>query len=393
MSDRLIDNLLFLNRKDAEVIRIIDKTIDDNKIEKPKAIVFCKSIAHIKHLITFFEPGSATFVHSKMDPQQRRKNIVDFREGLSKYILVCDLFNEGIDIPETNILVFLRFTGSKRIWLQQLGRGLRKSSNKEFVFVLDFVGSIERINDIKNLQKEIRDTSIDLDDFEPRIPGSEIFQDDSMEVHFNMHAAQVLALLEENSYRLTTRSRAINSLRQHYEETGSLPEMQSLSNFLTDISLDQVGTLFGSFVCFVRTSIPEADLFSSKDHVRVAGFIADFTAENNLIPLVDTVVAYSKISGLAFATTDEIKTLFPALVSTVPVDLDPRTQEVGASSNVGITDDQASLFAIHSDSVFVTKDLLSLSSRDRMEIKNLFGSEFRFVKLLNSYRSGSLESK
>jgi len=126
-----LDKQLFLHKKDEEVVRIIETTIQDKKIENPKGIVFCRSITHMKYLIQFFPLGSATLVHSKMLDHQRRKNIRDFRESEYRYILVCDLFNEGIDIPETNILIFMRYTGSQTIWLQQLGRGLRKTANKE----------------------------------------------------------------------------------------------------------------------------------------------------------------------------------------------------------------------------------------------------------------------
>ncbi|MFW2702083.1 helicase-related protein, partial [Staphylococcus aureus] len=56
-------------------------------------------------------------------------------------IITVDLFNEGIDIPEVNQVVMLRPTESSIIFIQQLGRGLRKSANKEYVTVIDFIGN------------------------------------------------------------------------------------------------------------------------------------------------------------------------------------------------------------------------------------------------------------
>ena len=82
----------------------------------------------MKYLISFFPVGSSTMVHSQMKADERRQNIRDFREGAYRYILVCDLFNEGIDIPETNLLIFMRYTGSSTVWLQQLGRGLKENT-------------------------------------------------------------------------------------------------------------------------------------------------------------------------------------------------------------------------------------------------------------------------
>ncbi|RQN22357.1 hypothetical protein EHZ25_48580, partial [Paraburkholderia tropica] len=71
----------------------------------------------------------------------RAETIQQLKEGSINYIITVDLFNEGIDIPEINQVVMLRPTKSSIIFIQQLGRGLRKSTNKEFVTVIDFIGN------------------------------------------------------------------------------------------------------------------------------------------------------------------------------------------------------------------------------------------------------------
>ncbi len=71
----------------------------------------------------------------------RTETIQQLKEGSINYIITVDLFNEGIDIPEINQVVMLRPTKSSIIFIQQLGRGLRKSTNKEFVTVIDFIGN------------------------------------------------------------------------------------------------------------------------------------------------------------------------------------------------------------------------------------------------------------
>ena len=151
-----VDKHLFLNRKDREIVRIIEEKVIEKNIIGVKGVVFCRTVDHIKNLLSFFDNGTALSVHSKMSMQERRENIRNFREGDFKYILVCDLFNEGIDIPEINLLVFVRYTASKIVWLQQLGRGLRKTPNKEFVNVLDFVGSLERLEEIKEWANSVK---------------------------------------------------------------------------------------------------------------------------------------------------------------------------------------------------------------------------------------------
>ena len=62
--------------------------------------------------------------------------------------------NEGIDVPDVNILVFLRATHSRRIFVQQLGRGLRISDGKEKVIVLDFVSDIRRMAEVTEMSNE-----------------------------------------------------------------------------------------------------------------------------------------------------------------------------------------------------------------------------------------------
>jgi superfamily II DNA or RNA helicase len=248
-----LDKRLFLHKKDKEVIRIIEKTIVEQVIENVKGIIFCRSIRHINHLMGFFELGTATLVHSKMSDQERRENIRNFREGNFKYILVCNLFNEGIDIPETNLLIFMRDTSSRRIWLQQLGRGLRKTPNKEYVHVLDFVGSLERLNEIKELSKEIERMPVDpeslIDDVD--LASKEVFHDGSLEVQYSAEAAKVLTLIENMKMQLNSRAILLEKLRKHYEINNEIPSICELKYKLIDVSLDQIATHFGSYYSYL----------------------------------------------------------------------------------------------------------------------------------------------
>ena len=76
---------------------------------------------------------------------ERRKRLLAFAAGEYQVVCAVDVMNEGIDIPDVNILVFLRATHSRRIFVQQLGRGLRLSEGKDKVIVLDFVSDIRRM--------------------------------------------------------------------------------------------------------------------------------------------------------------------------------------------------------------------------------------------------------
>ena len=74
----------------------------------------------------------------------REKGIEKLENGEIEYIITVDIFNEGVDIPCVNQVILLRPTESSIVYIQQLGRGLRKNENKEFVVVLDFIGNYEK---------------------------------------------------------------------------------------------------------------------------------------------------------------------------------------------------------------------------------------------------------
>ena len=71
----------------------------------------------------------------------RREAIQKLKRGNIEIIFSVDMFNEGLDIPEIDMVLFLRPTESSTIFLQQLGRGLRRSKGKNYVNVLDFIGN------------------------------------------------------------------------------------------------------------------------------------------------------------------------------------------------------------------------------------------------------------
>ncbi|MGL5663214.1 MAG: DEAD/DEAH box helicase, partial [Cetobacterium sp.] len=80
----------------------------------------------------------------KSSDLERESTIEDLENGKLEYIVTVDIFNEGVDIPCVNQVIFLRPTESSIVYIQQLGRGLRKSENKEYVVILDFIGNYEK---------------------------------------------------------------------------------------------------------------------------------------------------------------------------------------------------------------------------------------------------------
>lgn len=107
-----------------------------------RALGFCVSIAHAAYMARVFTGAGipAMAVTGQTRTADRRRALAELREGRLKVLFTADLFNEGVDLPQVNTVLFLRPTESATIFLQQLGRGLRRAANKAVLTVLDFVG-------------------------------------------------------------------------------------------------------------------------------------------------------------------------------------------------------------------------------------------------------------
>jgi superfamily II DNA or RNA helicase len=116
--------------------------------ERVKGLIFCSGKEEAKELSRKFNKHEyRTEVLTGEDSQERREAVIDRltddqnKEKQLDYIFTVDIFNEGVDIPEVNQIIMLRPTKSPVIFVQQLGRGLRKFENKEYVVILDFIGN------------------------------------------------------------------------------------------------------------------------------------------------------------------------------------------------------------------------------------------------------------
>lgn len=113
--------------------------------ERPYGLIFCASKLEAVSLSEALNTsGLRTVSLTGDDPQiERERCVKQLENGQLDYILTVDIFNEGIDIPKINQVVMLRQTESSIIFVQQLGRGLRKHESKEFLTVIDFIGNHE----------------------------------------------------------------------------------------------------------------------------------------------------------------------------------------------------------------------------------------------------------
>ena len=122
------------------ILKELNKYVAD--IEKVKGLGFCVSKEHAEYMSLRFNQHSIPSIALTADSKKEERDSAQSKlaKGEIKFIFTVDLYNEGVDIPEVNTVMFLRPTESLTVFLQQLGRGLRLSEGKDCLTVLDFIG-------------------------------------------------------------------------------------------------------------------------------------------------------------------------------------------------------------------------------------------------------------
>lgn len=136
-----LQNLLSADHARARtVIKAVRDTVTDPHFMK--ALGFCVSVEHAKFMKSRFnEVGIlAEYLHGGVEDSRRLQVLQDLKAGKINIVFSVDLLNEGVDIPDVDTLLLLRPTESATVFLQQLGRGLRRTPSKDVLTVLDFIG-------------------------------------------------------------------------------------------------------------------------------------------------------------------------------------------------------------------------------------------------------------
>lgn len=138
-----LSGLVAERRADLVVNSILKYVTDINEV---KGLGFCVSISHAQFMARYFNTHGIPSMALTGDSPDEERNAAKQRlvSGELRFLFVVDIYNEGVDIPEVNTVLFLRPTESLTVFLQQLGRGLRLAENKECLTVLDFIGQANK---------------------------------------------------------------------------------------------------------------------------------------------------------------------------------------------------------------------------------------------------------
>jgi len=153
-----LNRALFLPQRDEEIIDQV--RLAWREINEPRAVLFCQTIEHAERMANLLSGADqswrrAACLHSGLSRQRRQVLLNAFRLGRVPIMTCVDVFNEGVDVPDVNLIGFLRVTHSRRIFVQQLGRGLRLREGKEFLRVLDFVTDVRRVAATLDLRRSL----------------------------------------------------------------------------------------------------------------------------------------------------------------------------------------------------------------------------------------------
>ncbi|RSK34281.1 DEAD/DEAH box helicase [Bhargavaea beijingensis] len=143
-TDQLTNLYTSNDRRSDLIIQAIHRYV--TSIDSVKGLGFCVSVEHAVYMAKYFNRKGIPSIalHGKSADEERETAKRKLESGEIRFIFVVDLYNEGVDIPVVNTILFLRPTESLTVFLQQLGRGLRLHEDKECLTVLDFIGQAHK---------------------------------------------------------------------------------------------------------------------------------------------------------------------------------------------------------------------------------------------------------
>ena len=197
-----------------------------------QALGFCCSKEHAREMAREFSlrgiPSVAVFSDASGEYTEKRNVAIQkLKNGEIKVIFSVDMFNEGVDITSVDMVMFLRPTESPIVFLQQLGRGLRKCRGKEFLTVLDFIGNYEKAGRVRFLLEGKSDTHGEV-----HHPSDTLrFPDDCL-VDFDMKLIDLFAEMDRKHLKL--KDQIINEYFKVKELIGKRPTRLDLFTYMDD---------------------------------------------------------------------------------------------------------------------------------------------------------------
>jgi superfamily II DNA or RNA helicase/HKD family nuclease len=317
---------------DERVNRIIEQSqfysCDDGNI---RGLVFCSKVEEAKELsIQFTKRGFRSIALSGESSEDQRNEAIDRLESddLSDkidYIITVDIFNEGIDIPRVNQVIMLRPTQSAIIFVQQLGRGLRKAEGKEYLTVIDFIGNYT--NNFLIPIALFGDTSYNKDNLRKLIAGGSNQIPGTSTINFDkISKEKIYAAIDQSNfsmkkdlikdYDLLKYKIGYHPMMMDFLQHGSrdpflyVEYAGSYFQFVSSIEPDLAGKLTADQLAILKLYSTEVNnakrveesellyILLTKGEVKISEFVKLIYGKYGFVPTIETMV--SVISNLNF---------------------------------------------------------------------------------------------
>ncbi len=307
------DNIRFINGKyqdnELEAALMLDRRSEliykhYRKYHSQKALGFCSSKLHAEYMagefIRYGIPASAVYSGAQGEFSQDRKEAVErLLKGEIRVIFSVDMFNEGLDIRDLDMVMFLRPTQSPTVFLQQLGRGLRKCKGKEYLNVLDFIGNYKKANLIPGFlsnseRKSISGQSLAMAGFE--------YPDECM-VDFDF---RIIDLFERQAAQeLSWTDKVNNEFARVAEELGHVPSRMEFFSLIETDLYDSIRTkskinVFTKYLDYME----EMEVLSEEERLLCSGRGKEFI---NMIETTSMAKTYKMPLLLAFYNHGNVK--------------------------------------------------------------------------------------
>ena len=243
--------------------------------ERVKGLVFCRNIEEARILSQKFNAkGFFTVALCGEDKQEIRENAISRLEqkerfGGLDYIFTVDIMNEGIDIPAVNQIIMLRPTKSSIIFVQQMGRGLRKYPHKDYVVILDFIGNYQ--NNFMIPIALFGDTSYNKDTIRRCVAEGNRLLPGCSTINFDEISRQkIYAAID--SARLGDTALLKNEYIALKQKLGRIPQIEDFAKF-GSISITKFFDKFGSYHHFLQKYDKDYKIKLSSEQEEVLAFI------------------------------------------------------------------------------------------------------------------------
>lgn len=243
--------------------------------ERVKGLVFCRNIEEARILSQKFNAkGFFTVALCGEDKREIRENAISRLEqkerfGGLDYIFTVDIMNEGIDIPAVNQIIMLRPTKSSIIFVQQMGRGLRRYPHKDYVVILDFIGNYQ--NNFMIPIALFGDTSYNKDTIRRCVAEGNRLLPGCSTINFDEISRQkIYAAID--SARLGDTALLKNEYIALKQKLGRIPQIEDFAKF-GSISITKFFDKFGSYHHFLQKYDKDYKIKLSSEQEDVLAFI------------------------------------------------------------------------------------------------------------------------